>query len=217
MSLRAETGPVDTALLEGLPALVSRAAHDLNNSLARILGKAELALMLGDESRYRRSLEEVVEAGQSARILVSDLQRFMAWCRASEESIFTADVVALVSRLARRTCRKLGLELESVGGGAPIEPPAAAASALASLALLQAAHELADPEDPRCETWRFAIEERPGGTLTVRVDSPAQGPLFGRLAAQHGIEKTRESLAGVGARVSRSETGFEVEIPVARV
>ncbi len=142
------------AVLAALPGLVSRVAHDLNNHLALILGKSELALMLDDPQRYRSGMGDICEAGQEARTLIADLQSVVAWATTPDDGDPTmiGEALDLARRLADRGCRQNGVELKVDGaeGHAPT-------SRAGTLALV---------------TWRLltrAVERRAGSFQTAEV------------------------------------------------
>lgn len=98
--------------------LMARTAHDLNNHLATILGKAEIAMMVDDPARWKRGVEEGYRAGQKARVLVSDFQRLHGWyTRESPDPVPIPDVLALVARIVDRVATRASVVLEL--GAAP--------------------------------------------------------------------------------------------------
>jgi hypothetical protein len=110
-----KSGPAE-AMVEAWRLFISQGAHDLNNHLAAILGRAELALMADDPVRWRRGLEETLEAGQPARTLVADLQRLSLWQQTAPAPTPLADVLALVARVVQPTLRRSGVDLLVDGG-----------------------------------------------------------------------------------------------------
>ena len=123
------TTPVEAARAAARAAffdLVARVAHDLNNHLATILGKAEIAMMVDDPRRWRRGIEESYRAGQRARAAVADLQRVQGWIGAdTPDPAPLAEVLELARRLAGRSLARLSLEPAIVErSGAIVADPA---------------------------------------------------------------------------------------------
>lgn len=102
-----------TAGLAATGALASRFAHDLNNFLTTILGKAELALLAKDPDRMSAALEAGAEAARRARDLVGQMQRFAASQRADEAG--PSDILDAVRppiALLSRAFEKCGIALD---------------------------------------------------------------------------------------------------------
>lgn len=139
-----------------LPELIAQAAHDLNNHLATVLGKAEIALMVQDPARWRRSLGDILEAGQKARILVSDLQRLLLWSQPSSEPVPVGEVFNLVMRLLTRRCGHGGVKLVTSHAGVSLPGPVASRLAMGLWALVVEALG----RSPRVETaWSLTPTE----------------------------------------------------------
>jgi hypothetical protein len=155
MVVQVASSRAPAALLEALPDLVARTTHDLNNHLALILGKAELALMTGDVERHREGLEQVLGYGQEATRLIASLQRIIAWSAPQREPVPVGDVLSLVSRIARRQCEQRGVSLvierESSGR---VESPLAAMLAVTLWRLIDQALDGAGPQSR--EQWSLS-------------------------------------------------------------
>lgn len=147
--------------------LLARIAHDMNNCLARINGKAELALMLDRPERFRSALEEVLAAGQRASVLVADFQRVLAWrglrpgCE--EGAIPLIDALSVAARLWSGPREESG-GLVAGGTGPRVDPPVAAALVIALGPIVAEAARAAPPgavcrlealDGPR--GWRAAV------------------------------------------------------------
>lgn len=158
--MAAAVGPAKSsqALVTALPPLVSRVAHDLNNHLALILGKSELAIMLDDPERYRTGMGEICKAGQVARTLIADLQCVVAWALNGdeEERPAIADVLALSARLADRACRQHGIELKVDGAAGQVASPVAGTLALVCWRLLTRAVERRSASGDSAEVWTLS-------------------------------------------------------------
>lgn len=124
-----------------LPELVAQAAHDLNNHLATVLGKAEISLMVQDPERWRRNLGDILEAGQKARHLVADLQRLLLWSQPQADPVPAGEVFNLVMRLLARRCGHGGVKLVTAAAGVNLPGPAASRLALGLWALMAEALE----------------------------------------------------------------------------
>jgi signal transduction histidine kinase len=149
--------------------LSSRIAHDLNNHLATILGKAEIAMMVEDPARWRRSLEDAHAAGQKARVLVADYQRIQGWMREQErEPVPYGDVLAIVARLSERRLGRLGVVLEP-GYATPRRCERACELALTLWELALALGEALEGEGER--TWTLSAGEA-GGGISVDLSHP---------------------------------------------
>lgn len=154
--------------IRALPDLSAQIAHDLNNHLATMLGKSELALILDDPGRYRPSLGEILEAGQPARTLVADWQRVVSWVRTPPEPVLVGEVLGLVVRLTSRRCERLGIEICVSQGSdsAILEDPALLT--LLCWKLVCAALEQEYEED---RAWTLSSASRAGKTQVV-LDAP---------------------------------------------
>jgi signal transduction histidine kinase len=133
--------------------LAGRLAHDLNNVLATVLGKAELATMFDEPQRWKSSVEETHRGGQQARILLADFQRIQGWWQSEREAVPRADVLALVVRLHGRLLGRSGVDLQPDGAGVTDRP---GPLALALWALLAEALERVEPA-PR--SWALTAHE----------------------------------------------------------
>ena len=94
-------------------ALTGRFAHDLNNHLTTILGKAELALLSGSPDRLTLALELGSEAARKSRDLVAQLQHFSAAQRTSEwVTASPLDAIRPTLTLLGRAFEKSNITLE---------------------------------------------------------------------------------------------------------
>ena len=143
-----------------LPELVTSLAHDLNNQLATMLGKPELALILADQDRYRGALEEVVGAGHVAKSLISDLQRLLAWLRSRPGDVSSSEVLALAVRLSRRKSDQMGVRLDPVPREGVLRFEDSAKVALLLWKLVRMLLVAAPPEGG---LWRLESRQGPAG------------------------------------------------------
>lgn len=148
------------AAQDALPRLVAQVAHDLNNHLATILGKAELGLMLEDPARWKRGLEEALCAGQSARVLVADLQRVVRWQQGEDSPATIADAVSTAIRLCGRAIERCNIRLTDHGHGGADN---VARPADITLALVVAIRALVDHRAPRPAQWVLTASAGPRG------------------------------------------------------
>jgi hypothetical protein len=161
-----------------LASLVGQICHDLNNHLATVLGKTEIALMVSDPGRYRPALEETLEAGQPARALVAELQRLVSWVRDGEQGVPATDAAGVAARLCERSCAKRGIRLavRSECPGAKLDDPGRVALLCWSLldGLLQA--QPASRNGSETRQWTVKVRPGPEGVrLRVETDSPGIG------------------------------------------
>ncbi len=156
-------------LLRALPELVAQLAHDLNNHLATVLGKSELALILDDPGRYQPALSEILDAGGSARCLVADLQRVLSWGRNASEPVLFAEVLALATRLTLRRCERVGIAIatrpDPAASGMVDDP---AVLALLCWTLLRAALD----EPPRGEEAWTLSGSASSGRISIVLQCP---------------------------------------------
>ncbi len=193
----------DDVVLECLPQLLAQASHDLNNHLATILGKSEIALMSDEPARWRRGLDETFEAGHQARLLVADLQRLVTWQQLGAEApVPLSDVLAMSVRLAGRSLRRTGARVE-VDGGATIRVDRPASVAVLTWLLVREAADRAEVGVGR--GWRLGGRTLPGGwSLEFHADDHAFGEdAWARLDREGGaggvlgsIDRTVRALGG---------------------
>lgn len=201
-----------------LPELVTSLAHDLNNQLATMLGKPELALILAEEGRYRGALEEVVGAGHLAKTLISDLQRLLAWLRSRPEDVSSSEVLALAVRLARRKSDQMGVRLESVPGEGALRFADPARAALLLWKLVRMLLAVAPPEGG---LWRLESRQGPVGwqvsalfSEELREDA-ATLPVEARSIPEEPLEAFHTLLAECGGLLSVAGEGhFILDLPL---
>jgi signal transduction histidine kinase len=169
MESRVESKRAPAALLAVLPDLVARSAHDLNNHLALILGKAELALMMEEPERYQSSLREICDAGQDARQLVAALQRVVSWSTSDAERVTVGDVLSLVERLTGRQWRQRGVQLRVEPDEHTVPSDAGALLATVLWRLVTRALDSGNGRDEVGDTWVIggSRDSRPGVSLTT--------------------------------------------------
>ncbi|GEM_PF-3890566 len=174
--------------------LAAHAAHDLNNHLTSVLGKAEIALMSPDPARWQRGLEEVLEAGQQARSLVADLQRLARWQLGAEGGVPAPDLLGLVVRLAGRRARRAGVSLEMHGSGSLADSRLAARLALLSWQLVERAiRALEGAETGDVPPWRLMAVAGPGDDCEITLRHPGGPPVL------PGLPEAAAALDGAGA------------------
>ncbi|MBP7148276.1 MAG: hypothetical protein KBD01_12070 [Acidobacteria bacterium] len=197
--------------------LAAQVAHDLNNHLATMLGKAEIGLMLDDPARWRRSLEEILAAGQPARVELSDLQRLVAWSAAEGEAVLLDEALALVARLSSRRCASAGVQLAVTGDGVRVERTIAAGTAVALWCAVREALENA----PAAGNWSIVARRGAGAGWSVRLETP--GCLWDaavRAAAERAVRlgepapgrlgAALEALAGIGTSVEFEDEALAI-------
>jgi hypothetical protein len=218
--LTASSRPAEHAVAaEPLAGLVREAAHDLNNHLATVLGKAEIGLMSEEPARWRRGLEEILEAARAARGVVADLQHAAAWQDGAMQFVPVADVLATAGRLATRRTRRGGMKLEVSGGGAA-HAPQAGATLVAILELIRVALEVQKEAGPQ---WllsasgtgaTFSIVLSTGGTWPADVRAEAARPHThgGQpdLTSSDGVRWLLAVAASAGARLLLGESEAEL-------
>jgi signal transduction histidine kinase/ActR/RegA family two-component response regulator len=88
--------------LSALGQLASGVAHDFNNSLASILGRAELMMKHTDDPRMRRGLEIIVKSAKDGAKTVRRIQDFARQRNAHDFELVSVDQVLLdVSEITR--------------------------------------------------------------------------------------------------------------------
>lgn len=193
-----------------LAGLVSQVCHDLNNHLATLLGKTEVALMVGDPARYRPALEHGLEAGQPARGLVSELQRLMTWLREGESGVPVSDAVTSAVRLCERSCSKRGLQLRVKNRfpGARLEDPGRVALICWSL-LNRLIQEQPCSSEHVSETWTVET-----GASGERLEIGVSGPTVGAAdpAASDGLRELGELLGLLGGELSAEPGRVELRL-----
>jgi len=176
--------------------LAAHAAHDLNNHLTSVLGKAEIALMSPDPARWQRGLEEILEAGQRARSLVADLQRLARWHLGSEGEIAAPDLLGVVVRLSGRRAERAGIRVEMTGRGSFADSRLAARIALLAWQLVERAlsGSEAAAAGSRGVAWFLEAVAEPDGSweLTLRHPGSAE-PLPGLRVASEAVSGTAEA------------------------
>ncbi len=218
--LAASTRPAEHAVAaEPLAALVREAAHDLNNHLATVLGKAEIGLMSEDPARWRRGLEDILEAARSARGVVADLQHAAAWQDGGAQFVPVADVLSTAGRLATRRTRRGGMRLEVSGGGAA-HAPRAGATLVAILELVRVALDVQQGCGP---DWLLSASGS-GSTFSIVLSTGGTWPADARAAAAHphahgerpeltssdGVRWLAAVAASAGARLMLGESEAEL-------
>lgn len=200
-----------------LEGIVAQATHDLNNHLATILGKAEIALMLEDPDRWKRGLENALEAGNEARILVSDLQRLVVWLRSPEELTLLSDLLTILERFGNRRLRRAGMSLviDADGPSALVQHAGQVLLGLWGLldALSQALTALDRPAEwhltgaAQGEAWIVRLEP-PGGLWPDAVVRELERTSALGEDGPHGFGTALELLRESGAETQITDTAF---------
>jgi hypothetical protein len=174
-----------------LASLVGQVCHDLNNHLATLLGKTEVALMVNDPARYRPALEHGLEAGQPARALVAELQRVMTWIRDGEAGVPAFDAVASAARLCERACAKRGIQLSirSQSPGLMLHDPGRVAIVCWSLLdrLVQGQPCVAEPTQ---QVWAVTTWSE-GSSVGISVEAPEL------VSYEPAVDESLRQLAGL--------------------
>ncbi len=90
--------------LEAIGTMAGGIAHDFNNILSAISGFTELALMkLGKENEISTLLEQVIQAGNRAKDLVTQILTFSRKEKLHRQPIFIATIVEETLKLLRAT------------------------------------------------------------------------------------------------------------------
>lgn len=192
-----------------LASMVAQVCHDLNNHLATLLGKAEVALMVGDTGRFQPALERVLEAGQPARTVVGETQRLMLWLRDGETDVPVTDAVATAIRLCERSCEKqlVRVKLENFANGARVVAPGYVAVLFWNVLHHVLQHRQVDPRhlDPSTWTARVAAD---GGTVRVRLEAETLSLRDGDLA--EFLLEARDAARSLGGDVTFEEGAVEM-------
>lgn len=177
------------AAQDALPRLVAQVAHDLNNHLATILGKAELGLMFEEPARWKRGLQEALAAGQSARVLVADLQRVVRWQQGEDGPATIADAVSTAVRLCGRALERCNIRLDNLGHGGADHVARPAELAIAVAVAIRA---LVDRRGPRPAHWTLSASAGPRcASLTFDLGDEDLDP-----ARVHAMTTSLASLSG---------------------
>jgi hypothetical protein len=164
---------------------MGQVAHDLNNQLATILGKSEIAMMVDDPARWRSAVEESHKAGQKARVLVADFQKLHGWFREQQASPAPlSDVIGLLRRVCERRFARSAVVFEPAHAPARVLSDPVRVFLLLWLALTEA---LERGGGDISSTWTLAgREEAPGRAWTLELAHP--GAVWGP-PAQPGDER----------------------------
>jgi C4-dicarboxylate-specific signal transduction histidine kinase len=164
--------------------MTGRFTHDLNNHLTTILGKAELALLSGDQERMKSALELGAEAARKSRDLVAQMQRFCAAQRTSEWTTASpVDAVRPTLTLLGRAFEKSGITLERRFGQVPAINCDLGALSLACYHLIRNAWEALESRGG----WLQICLEQKGDDVEIRFADDGPGlpaELTGRVASE---------------------------------
>ena len=173
-----------TASAAALRAVVAAVGHDLNNHLATILGRAELALSWEDPDRWRAALDAVARAGDRARVLVADLQRLAQWSAPDVEPAPLGDVLSTAVRLAARSAQRSSVRIVVSPSMPPCRAHRPAAATLAVWGALRAALAASPGEGTR--EWRLSADDESGLTVLAEADRPLDPAAFAEAARLGG-------------------------------
>lgn len=206
--VRIKRSELRTAGLAATGALASRFAHDLNNFLTTILGKAELALLARDPERMSAALQAGADAARKARDLVGQMQRFAASQRADEAGpIDILEAVRPPIALLGRAFEKCGIVLDR--RFSPCQPVVCdlGAVALGVYHLLRNSWEALESHGG----WIQVSVEQRGEEIEVRVsdDGPGLPPEVIEAVSRPGFADPDPSASGlqVAAQVARGHGG----------
>jgi signal transduction histidine kinase len=199
---------METAGLVATGTLASRFAHDLNNFLTTILGKAELALLSREPDRMIGALEAGAEAARRARELVGQMQCFVALQRGDE--VGSCDPVETVRpplTLLSRYLEKSGISVDRrFGQCRPVVCDLGAVT-------LGVYHLLRNAQEALASTggWIQVAVEQKGPEVEIRVSDDGPGlpaEVLERLSSPDfpSADPTRGGLA-VTAQVARAHGG----------
>jgi signal transduction histidine kinase len=206
--LQIKKAELRTAGLAATGALASRFAHDLNNYLTTILGKAELALLARDPERMSAALQAGAEAARKARDLVGQMQRFAAAQRADEAGgIDILDAVRPPLALLSRSFEKCGIVLDRRFSPCQSVVCDLGAVALGVYHVLRNSWEALESHGG----WIQVSVEQRGEEIEVRVsdDGPGLPPEVIEAASRPDFADPDASASGlrVAAQVARAHSG----------
>lgn len=185
---------------DSLVDLMGQVAHDLNNQLATILGKSEIAMMVDDPARWRSAVEESHKAGQKARVLVADFQKLHGWHRDQGASPAPlSDVIGLLRRVCERRLTRSAVILEPAHAPSRVLTDPVRVFMLLWLALSEA---LERGGSDISATWTLAgREDAPGGAWSMRLAHP--GASLGQTALE-GPSRRLEQMASIATSLEAS-------------
>ena len=95
-----------------LGELSSRVAHDSNNLLAGILGKAELGLLSNDPAKMRSSLESILSSSRELKLVTERLLGFKKLMEEGPRSTNLVEVFRTLYAMLERAFAKAGITVE---------------------------------------------------------------------------------------------------------
>ncbi len=162
---RPKSAPSQTTLIknpvEALAEMAAGVAHELNNPLSVITGRAQLIAQAESDGQKRNALERIVENARAASSLVDDL---MAYAQPPQPRVGPADIRQVVEEAIELARQKTGVEhintqVQVAQGVAPaLVDSAQIASALANI-VANAVESYAGAMGP----VRITVESAPAG------------------------------------------------------
>ncbi len=210
-----------SAVQSVLPLLMAQATHDLNNQLTTILGQSELALMVDDAARWKRSLNDIQQAGRFAQRLVADIQKILTWSLPHQEPVQLGDILDLVRRLSLRRAEQREIELRVEGDAPHSMREGAPEIALGLWFLVSYALDRAPASPAR---WSLHAEhlDREFTRVTIRtpgaewdmaaIEAAARRQRLGSEPPANALDNTFACLHAIGARGSVDASSFYVEL-----
>jgi signal transduction histidine kinase len=221
MTAIASTAASHPVVQNALPVLMAQATHDLNNQLTTILGQSELALMVDDTARWKRSLEDIQRAGRVAQRLVADVQKLLTWSLPHQDPVQLRDVIELVQRLVARRADQHSVKLTIDGD---VSHPMREGSAELALSLWFLFNHVFSQGAGAPAIWTVSLEQDEAGFTRVTLSTPGtpwdedavraaeRTQRVGTSLPLNALEHAYACLQAIGARASASDCSFYVEL-----
>lgn len=221
MTAIASTAASHSVVQNALPVLMAQATHDLNNQLTTILGQSELALMVDDAARWKRSLDDIQRAGRVAQRLVADVQKILTWTLPHQDPVQLRDVIELVQRLVARRADQHSVKLAIEGD---VSHPMREGAAELALSLWFLFNQALSRGPGAPATWTVYLQQEDPEFTRVTLDTAGtpwdeaavraaeRTQRVGTSLPLNALEQAYACLLAIGARASASEDSFYVEL-----